>query len=139
MALLRRTPTTATAAGPAAAEGRPVGRRRRIIGGGAAVAGTLLGAIARIVALATLIAVGLIAAAILLRVLDANARNAIVKDVHDAGNWLVGPFGTMFSIRDAKESIAVNWGIPAVIYLIVGSMIVRWLRRAALGASAARA
>ena len=133
MARLRRSRRTADDA--AIADERPVRRRSRL-GGGALVAGSLLSAIARLVMLATMIAVGIIVAAILLRVLDANARNSIVSDVHDAGRWLVAPFGSLFTIKDAKESIAVNWGVPAAIYFVVGSFIAGMLRSAALGAAA---
>jgi hypothetical protein len=90
---------------------------------GAWAFGSLLIAIARLVRLAAAIVVVIIVAAILLRVLSANPTNSIVRDIHDAGQTLVGPFKTLFHIKDPKVSIAVNWGVAALVYLIVGSII----------------
>jgi hypothetical protein len=75
--------------------------------------------------------VGIIVAAIVLRVLDANTSNAIVSHIHDAANWLVGPFHHLFSIKNPKVSIAVNWGLAALVYLVVGGLIARLIARAA--------
>jgi hypothetical protein len=96
-----------------------------------AAAGSLMLTIARLVRLLVGIAVALIVAAILLRVLGANATNTIVRDIHDAGRWLVGPFNNLFSIKGPKLSIAVNWGIAALVYLVVGGFIARLIARAA--------
>ncbi len=87
--------------------------------------------IARVVRLVVGVIVLLIVAAIVLRVLGANAGNTIVHDIHDAGATLVGPFKTIFSLKQPKVSIAVNWGIAALVYLIVGGFIARLLARAA--------
>ena len=95
---------------------------RRGVGGGFMLA-------ARLVMLVTSIIVAVIVVAILLRVLDANMGNSIVKGINDVGKALVGPFKDLFKITDPKVSIAVNWGLAALIYLIVGSLIARVLRR----------
>ena len=77
--------------------------------------------------------VGLIAlvivAAIVLFVLGANQSNGIVSAIHDAGQWLVGPFKNLFSIHNAKVAMAVNWGLAALVYLIVGHTIATLLAR----------
>jgi uncharacterized membrane protein YczE len=77
--------------------------------------------------------VGLIAlvivAAIVLFVLGANPSNGIVSAIHDAGAWLVGPFKNLFNIHNAKLAMAVNWGLAALVYLIVGHFIARLLAR----------
>ena len=39
---------------------------------------------------------------------------------------LAGPFDGMFTLNSADATIAVNWGIAAVVYLIVGA-VVAWL------------
>ena len=98
---------------------------RRGVGGGFLL-------VARVVMLITWILVGIIVAAIVLRVLEANPDNSIVEGIHDLGKALVGPFEDLFSIDDAKLSIAVNWGLAALVYLAVGSIIARILRRAGL-------
>lgn len=101
-------------------------------GGAAALggAGTGLVLLAKVVRLITTVVVAIIVAAILLRVLDANAGNAVVKAVHDAGRALVGPFRTVFTEHDPKASIALNWGLAALVYLIAGSLIAGALARA---------
>jgi hypothetical protein len=70
-----------------------------------------------------------IVVAIVLFVVGANSGNAIVRDVHDAGQWLVGPFKNLFKIHHAKVALAVNWGVAAVVYLIVGHFIASLLAR----------
>jgi len=85
--------------------------------------------LARLVrSLAGLIAL-VIVAAIVLFVLGANPSNGIVKAIHDAGAWLVGPFKNLFSIHNAKVAMAVNWGLAAVVYLLVGHFIASLLAR----------
>ena len=95
---------------------------RRGVGGGFLL-------VARVVMLITWVLVAIIVAGILLVVLGANADNSLVSNVHDLGKTLVGPFKDLFSIEDPKVAIAVNWGLAALAYLIVGSLIARILRR----------
>jgi hypothetical protein len=107
-------------------------RRRRIVAArGALALSSLLLTIARLVRLVVSMAVLLIVSAIVLRVLGANGTNTIVRDIHDAGRALVGPFHNVFSIRNPKVSIAVNWGLAAIVYLIVGGFVARLIARAA--------
>jgi uncharacterized membrane protein YdcZ (DUF606 family) len=82
---------------------------------------------ARFVQLILSIVVLIILAGILLAVLKANPANSIVSEVHSWAHWLAGPFDGMFSFHNANTAIAVNWGIAAVVYLIVGGLIVRLL------------
>ena len=85
--------------------------------------------LARIVrTLAGLVAL-VIVVAILLFVLGANQSNGIVSAIHDAGAWLAGPFKNLFSIHNAKVAMAVNWGLAALVYLIVGHFIASLLAR----------
>ena len=78
--------------------------------------------------LAGLIAL-VIVAAIVLFVLGANGGNDIVRAIHDAGAWLVGPFKNLFSIHKPKVAMAVNWGLAALAYLVVGHLIASLLAR----------
>jgi len=78
--------------------------------------------------LASLVAL-VIVTAIVLFLLGANAGNDIVRAIHDAGAWLVGPFKNLFSIHNAKLATAVNWGLAAVVYLIIGHLIANLLVR----------
>jgi hypothetical protein len=88
-------------------------------------------AIARIVRLIASVVVLIIAVAIVLRVTGANPANVVVRDFHDVANTLVGPFKNVFSIKNPKESIAVNWGIAAVVYLIAGTLVAGAIARVA--------
>jgi hypothetical protein len=81
--------------------------------------------LARLIRLAAWVLAGIIVAGILLIVLSANPSNSIVSSVHDAARSLVGPFQGMFKPHDHKLAIAINWGIAALVYVIVGSLIAR--------------
>ena len=106
-------------AGRGAGRGAGAGRAAR----------TGLWGVARVVSLITTVVVVLIVIGIVLTLLDANKDNQIVKWVLDAAKFLVGPFKDVFKPHNAKTKIAVNWGLAAVIYAIVGGLIARLLRR----------
>ena len=92
-------------------------------------AGAGLGLLARVVmAIAGLVFI-ILAIGILLIVLGANQGNAIVQAVTSAARWLAGPFNDLFRVGDASTSTAVNWGIAAVVYVIIGALIAGLLRR----------
>lgn len=88
--------------------------------------------LARLVRLVTALVVGVIVVGIVLHLLDANESNAIVSAVYDVAGWLVDPFKGLFSLDEQKAQIAVNWGIAALVYAIVGGLIASLLARAAL-------
>ena len=83
--------------------------------------------LARIVRLAAGVIAAIIVAGILLVVLKANPANSVVSTVHDMARGLVGPFDGMFKLDDAKTAVAVNWAIAAVVYLILGALIARFI------------
>ena len=90
--------------------------------------------LARMVKLAATLVAGVIVVGILLHVFDANSSNAIVSLVYDICRPLVAPFKNLFSLNNPKVQIAVNWGIAAAIYALVGAVIARLLAGAALAA-----
>ena len=94
--------------------------------------------LARVVRLATGVVVVLIVAGILIQVLDANTSNAIVGFFDDAARWLTQPFHGIFNLDDAKAQTAVNWGLAAVVYGVVGTLIARLLARSALAGRSRR-
>ena len=109
-------------------------RRRRAEGEGPAARGRRtarrgLWTIARIISLITSAVVALIVVGILLVVFEANRQNDIVDSLLDAAKFLVGPLDDVFTPKGRKARIAVNWGLAAVIYALVGGLIVRLLRR----------
>ena len=86
-----------------------------------------MGTLGRVVRLIVGIIVLIIVAGIVLVLLKANPTNTIISDVHDAARWLAGPFDGIFSFHSARVALAVNWGLAAVVYLIVGGLIARLL------------
>jgi hypothetical protein len=93
--------------------------------------------LARLVRLAAGVIAAIIVLGIVFVLLKANPNNGIVSAVHDAARALVGPFDGMFKIHNAKTAVAVNWGIAAVVYLIVGALIARLITM--VGTAGARA
>ena len=91
--------------------------------------------LARIVKIVTSLVVGFIVVGILLHVLGANGGNAVVSFVYDVAGWLVTPFKGLFSVSGAKLQIALNWGLAAIVYGIVGGLLARLLAGAGMGAS----
>ena len=87
--------------------------------------------LARLVRSAAWLVAAVIVAGIVLVLLNANMSNVIVRDIHDAASFLVGPFKNVFSPKSHKADIAVNWGLAAVVYLLVGSLIAGMLVRMA--------
>ena len=67
--------------------------------------------------------------AILLVVVGANHSNELVKAVHDAGQFLAGPFDHLFNFTRNKVETAVNWGIAAVVWYALARVIARLLLR----------
>jgi len=122
------------------ADDRPARRRfrRRAVDDyptGAAPLAAVVRTLGRLIRFAAGVVAAIIAAGILFIVLDANSSNDIVSTVDDAARALVGPFDDMFSFDNAKTAVAVNWGIAAVAYLIVGALIARlieWIGTAPL-------
>jgi hypothetical protein len=71
----------------------------------------------------------IIVAGILLVVLDANLGNQIANAVHDAAAWLASPFNGLLNFSKHKTEVAVNWGIAAVVYYLVGHFLARLIAR----------
>jgi hypothetical protein len=85
--------------------------------------------LARVITAAAGIAAAIIVLAIVLRVLGAKTSNGIVSAIHDAGSWLSSWSHGIFSISNGDVRMAVNWGIAAVVYLVVARLIARLLVR----------
>jgi hypothetical protein len=111
-------------AGPASAADagdRPVRAPRRKRGARGLATGA--GLLARVVRLVVSLVVLIPVAGILFVLLKANPGNSIVSQVHDWARSLAGPFDGMFSFNNPRVAVAVNWGIAAVVYLLVGGLI----------------
>ncbi len=108
----------------------PWRRRRSPVAAAAGTLGAGILAIARLVmAVATLIAL-LIVLAIVLRDVDANASNSIVKGIHEGANFFAGSFNGLIKFNGHyKRAITINWGIAAIAYLLVGALIAGLISR----------
>ena len=79
----------------------------------------------RLVRLVAGIITAIIALAILFVVLDASTGNTIVSHIRDWAHTLAAPFNGIFHLHSAKGTIAINYGIAIVVYLIVAWIIER--------------
>lgn len=84
---------------------------------------------ARAVRTVTMLVVGLIVVGILLVLLEASQSNGLVEALLDAARWLVDPFAGIFNLDGRKATVAVNWGLAALIYGAIGMLIARLLAR----------
>jgi vacuolar-type H+-ATPase subunit I/STV1 len=85
--------------------------------------------IAGIVSFITSVVLGFLLIGILLVVLEANRGNEIVNFVLNIGEFFADPFDNIFSPDGYKAKVALNWGIAALIYGLIGGLIVNHLRR----------
>jgi hypothetical protein len=85
--------------------------------------------LARAVTLAAGLVALVLVLGIVLVVLEANRSNDIVQVVRDAARFLAGPFDGLFALERNKVEVAVNWGIAAVVWFLVGRLIARLLLR----------
>jgi hypothetical protein len=98
-------------------------------GSGVAAASAALALLANAIDVVVAVAAVVIALDVVLVVLEANPANDIVQLVHDAWEWVVGPFKDIFSLDDRKLEVAINWGIALVVYVTVGRVVASLLRR----------
>jgi hypothetical protein len=85
--------------------------------------------LARLVRLITRVVVLIVLVGIALVVFEANRANDIVDWLIGAAEFLVAPFDNVFDLHGRKAEIGVNWGLAALVYALVGGLIVRVLRR----------
>jgi hypothetical protein len=127
---------------PASVRGFKTPARRRGVGWrtrnasaatvGAVGSGVL--ALARAVRLLAGLIALLIALAIVMRDVDANASNTIVEGIHEAANFFAGSFtGLITFAGHPKRAITIDWGIAAVAYLIVGALVAGFIARIGRG------
>jgi hypothetical protein len=85
--------------------------------------------IASLIWLAAVLAAAVLALGALFTALDqTNQSNEIVRWILERGHDLVGPFKDLFRLETAKNTLLVNWGIAALVYLIAGKIVERIVR-----------
>jgi hypothetical protein len=67
---------------------------------------------------------------ILLVLVGANERNTLVDLVLDVGRFFAQPFDQLIPQDGRRQNMVINWGIGAIAYLIVGSLLARLISRA---------
>ncbi|GAA3809435.1 hypothetical protein GCM10022403_049290 [Streptomyces coacervatus] len=75
-------------------------------------------------------AAGLLALWVLLFLLDANQANVFVKFVQGAADWLAWWSQDIFTMDTEGLRVVLNYGLPAVMYLLIGHGIAARLNRA---------
>ncbi|MDL4820465.1 hypothetical protein [Actinomadura opuntiae] len=105
--------------------------RRRFGGSGAATRKRAVGLLATVISVVTTVVVLILAVHILFVVFEANTGNDIVHWFGARADDLAWQFKDVFQPDNAKADVAVNYGLAALVYLVVGRVIVSAVRRAA--------
>lgn len=85
--------------------------------------------IASLIWLVAVLVAAVLALGALFTALDqTNQSNEIVRWILERGHDLVGPFKDLFRLETAKNTLLVNWGIAALVYLIAGKILERFVR-----------
>jgi hypothetical protein len=82
----------------------------------------VIGGVAAIVALILMVGIVLV-------LLKANESNVLVGAIRDAAAWLAGPFDQMFTFDRKRTETAVNWGVAAAVWLVLGRLLARLIAR----------
>jgi hypothetical protein len=90
--------------------------------------GRMLGIIASLVGLVSVVAALILVVYIVLVIFKANPRNVIVRDVRHIARPLAWVFKDLFTPKSPRVRVLVNYGIAAIVYLAAGRLIVRVLR-----------
>ena len=91
--------------------------------------GRLVGAVAGIVSWAGLALAVVLVSHVLLTVGGANPDNDITSTVRDWAQPLALAFRDLFTPDDAKLRVLVNFGLAAVFWLVVRSILLKLVRR----------
>lgn len=104
---------------------------RRVVrdGGGRRGTQNARRALARLIDLITLLVVVTIILGIALVLLKANPENEIVDTIRNVAKYMSRPFDAIFEMDKRRTEIAVNWGIAAVVYLVIGRVLAAVLKR----------
>lgn len=90
---------------------------------------TAAGLIATVISVITTVVVVILAVHILFVIFEANTSNDIVSTIGDWAENLAWQFKDVFEPEDAKFRVAVNYGLAAVVYLIIGRVLAGLIQR----------
>ncbi|MFG2006505.1 hypothetical protein ACGFNU_45900 [Spirillospora sp. NPDC048911] len=87
--------------------------------------------VAWLISLVTTVVVLILAVHIVFVAFEANTANDLVNTVGDWADDLAWQFKDVFQPDDHKVEVAVNYGLAALVYLIVGRILTSLVRRLA--------
>lgn len=93
------------------------------------VRSTVFGILASLVRWAGLVVVIILVVRVLLTIGGANPQNGITSFVTSWSDPLASGFKDLFTPTDAKLRVLVNYGLAAIFWLIVSSILARIIRR----------
>ncbi len=67
--------------------------------------------------------VGILVVWIALDLLDANRANTVVDVFHSAADWLAGWSIGLFDVASHTGQVLLDYGIPAVVYVVIANVI----------------
>lgn len=104
-------------------------RTRRFAAGAAAARRRAAGLLATAISLVTTIVVAILAVHIVFVAFEANTANDLVRWFGDRATDLCWQFKDVFQPENHKTEIAVNYGLAALVYLVIGRILVNLVRR----------
>lgn len=88
-----------------------------------------VGAVATVLRVIGLVIVAILVIHILLTLFDANPANAFATFIRDGANMFSLGLTDLFRLANAKATVAVNYGLAAVLWLVITSIVVGLVRR----------
>jgi hypothetical protein len=76
-----------------------------------------------------MIIAGILLLDIVLVLANANPNNDIVHFFMRIGSFFATPFKQLFRAHGLRQDVLINWGIAAIVYLVVGGILARLARR----------
>jgi hypothetical protein len=111
--------------------GTPMSDRDRRPSSGARAAQGLLGLVGTVVRFVTGAAATVLVLHILLTVLGANPLNGVTRFFATVADALTLGLANLFVLANPALQVVVSYGVPAIVWLVIGSVIVAILRRLA--------
>ena len=92
-----------------------------------AVAGQVLGGLASLVRIVTVVFAAVLVIHVVLVVASANPENGVAQAIAAAADHLTLGLGDLFAPSSPSLAVILNYGLPAVVWLIVGIIVARLL------------
>ncbi|MFS2293498.1 MAG: hypothetical protein FWJ90_12460 [Actinomadura sp.] len=121
------TPTEPARSEPGGEHRAP--RTRSFAAGAAAVRRRAAGVAATIVSVLTTVVVLILAVHIVFVAFEANTANGLVSWFGERATDLSWQFKDVFQPGDPRVEVAVNYGLAALVYLVIGRILVGLVRR----------